>query len=149
MAGPQIGYPSTPRTPPQERVLGFVLLCLFLAFAVLLVGACNHELTPPPLPPGTGSGAGGVTGGDGFGGQGGNTSCFAGDSCVQSCFVDFTGLWGDAYCDATGAFACPANTVRLSTCPSNSCTQFSPTCCDDITGADAPAPCGPDGFKQA
>jgi hypothetical protein len=143
-------------------VLGFVLLCLFLAFAVLLVGACNHELTPPPLPPGTGSGAGGSgvgrgtggrsagggSAGDGFGGQGGNASCLGGDSCVQSCFVDFTGLWGTAYCDATGAFACPPNTVRLSTCPPNSCVQFTPTCCDDVTGVDAPAPCGPDGFKQ-
>jgi hypothetical protein len=130
---------------------GFALSRL-LALAALLVGACNHELTP--LPPGTGSSAGGsgagaVTGGDGFGGQGGNTSCFTGDSCVQSCFVDFSGSWGSAYCDANGAFACPADTVRLSTCPSNSCVQFTPACCDDITGADALAPCGPDGFKQA
>jgi hypothetical protein len=133
--------------------LAAMLSCL-LASAALLVGACNHELTPAPLPPGTGSGAGGsgaggVTGGDGFGGQGGNTSCFNGDSCVQSCFVDFNGVWGASYCDATGAFACPADTVRLSACPPNSCVQFTPTCCDDITGADTRAPCGPDGFKQA
>jgi len=52
MAGPRIGYPATPRTPPQERVLGFVLLCLFLAFAVLLVGACTSQDA-------TGTGAGG------------------------------------------------------------------------------------------
>jgi hypothetical protein len=121
---------------------GFALVCL-----ILLAGACNHELAPPPLPPGTGSGAGGVTGGDGFGGQGGNTSCFTGDSCVQSCFTDFPGPVS-GYCDATGAFACPADTVRLSTCAPNACAQFTSSCCDDITGAHGQPPCGPDGLKQ-
>ena len=106
-------------------MLGFALPRL-LALAVLLVGACNHELTPPPLPPGTGSGAagsgagrgtggssaGGVTGGDGFGGQGGDTSCFNGDTCVQSCSEYFPGGGVSGYCDATGALACPGDTVR-------------------------------------
>jgi hypothetical protein len=135
----------------------------FLALAALLVGACNHELTPPPLPPGTGSDAGGAgagrgtggssagsgTGGDGFGGQGGNTSCFTGDSCVQSCSEYFPGGGVSGYCDATGAFACPGQTVRLSTCAPNACAQFTSNCCDDITGAHGQPPCGPDGLKQA
>jgi len=124
---------------------------LHLFLAVLLAAACNHELSPPP---GFGSGAGGFSagggaGGDGLGGQGGNTSCFTGDACVQSCFADFSGTWGAGYCDATGTFTCPPGTVRLSTCPPNACVQFTPACCDDTTGADTAAPCGPDGLKQA
>src|SRR6478672_13741499 len=131
MAGPRIGYPSTPRTPPQERVLGFVLLCLFLAFAVLLVGACNHELEPP----------------QGLGGQGGGTACAAGVNCVQSCSADPTCSAVPGSCDATGAFICPAGRVHLSTCAPNACVQWAPVCCDEANGGDAIPPCGPDGLK--
>jgi len=115
----------------------------------LLVGACNHELAPPPVT-GTGNGAGGSgAGGDGSGGQGGNTSCLGRDSCVPSCSQYFPGSFVSGYCDATGAFACPGESARLSSCAPNACAQFTPTCCDDTTGIDMPAPCGADGLKQA
>ncbi len=55
MAGRRIGYPA-PRTAPRERVLAVVLLCLFLALAVLLVGACNHELQNAAWPGARGNG---------------------------------------------------------------------------------------------
>ena len=150
----------TSTSNPRQQVLGFVLLCLFLTPPLLLVGACNHELPPPPATGngaagsgaarGTGgSGAGGDTGAEAFGGQGGNTSCLGLDTCVQSCSVYFPGGAVSGYCDATGAFACPADTVRMSTCPPNACAQYTPRCCDDTTGGSAPAPCGPDGLKQA
>jgi hypothetical protein len=162
MAGPRIRYPSTPRTPPQERVLGLVLLCLFLAFAVLLVGACNHELTPPPVPTGPGGtaadsgashdaghSASGNSGGDGFGGQGGNTSCFNGDTCVQSCSAYVPSGEISGSCDATGAFACPGETVRVSSCAPNACARNTPVCCDETTGVETHPPCGPEGFIEA
>ena len=138
MAGSRIGYPAAPRTPPQERVLGFVLLCLFLALAVLLVGACSSQEDR------IGVGAGGSgAGGDGLGGQGGNTSCLTGaDGCVQSCSADPGAAWGQAYCDATGSFACPSGFVRYSTCAANACVQPIPTCCDETSGGFQSRPAG-------
>jgi len=144
MAGPRTGYRATSRATPQERVLGFVLLCLFLGLAVLLVGACNHELAPE-----TGGGAGGSGAGSGTGGQGVTIACLGQDSCVRSCSAAASTPRAQPYCDATGAFQCPDGSVRLSTCAANACVQVSPTCCDESTGWSTPQSCGPDGLKQA
>lgn len=53
--GPRLGWEATPRAITRERVAGFVLLCLFLGLALLLVGACNMQGYPAP-PPGGGPG---------------------------------------------------------------------------------------------
>ena len=103
MADPRIGDRATSRTPPRERILGFLLLCLFLALAVLLVGACNHDLAPP----GTGSGAGGSSAGAGGAPR---------DACAQMtspyCCDDTTGVFSLAPPCGPDGFqqACPAGT---------------------------------------
>jgi len=121
---------------------GFALVCL-----ILLAGACNHELAPPPE---IGTGAGGSSASsDGPGGHGGNTSCLTGaDVCVQSCAADYPAGAAFGYCNAIGAFDCPAGSVKLSSCPADACAQPSQPCCDETTGRGVALPCGPDGLKQ-
>jgi hypothetical protein len=63
----RLGWEATPQAITRERVAGFVLLCLFLGLALLLVGACNMQGFPPP-PPGGGPGGGGGQKQQGYGG---------------------------------------------------------------------------------
>ena len=56
LAGPRLGFRATSRALAGERVASFVLLCLFLGLALLLVGACNTQAFPPPPPGGGGPG---------------------------------------------------------------------------------------------
>jgi len=56
MAGPRLGFRATPGAIARERLASFVLLCLFLGLALLLVGACNTQAFPPAPPPGGGPG---------------------------------------------------------------------------------------------
>jgi hypothetical protein len=140
-----MAHPVISRSLPQ-LVLSFVLLCLFLALSLLLDGACNHELAPSPE---LGNGAGGANGG-GDGAGGANMICIRQDYCVRSCSAaPASGAVVPGYCDATGAFACPPDTVRLSTCAPDACVQVTPFCCDETTGGRVFPPCGPDGLKQA
>jgi hypothetical protein len=153
MAGLRIGYPATSRTPPQERVLGFVLLCLFLAFAVLLVGACNSQERLPATASGGSSGGGGAgalaggLGGSGAGGviaaadAGGCISTSSG--CVSSCstgpFMRTTNTC------VSGMATCPDGYVPLSSCAFDACAQLYRTCCDATTGVTTSPSCGADG----
>ena len=158
MASPRIGYPATPRTPPQERVLGVVLLCLFLALAVLLVGACTSQEA-------TAAGAGGSHGSGGAGsialasggltGAAGGTSgerplgtldgvCLPNDSgaCVSTCSSK-TPVRTPNTCVA-GVPTCPDGYVLFSSCPEESCAQYR-FCCDETTGGQGEPVCGTDG----
>jgi hypothetical protein len=165
--GPRLGREMTRRATTGERLAGFVLLCLFLGLALLLVGACNIQGFPPP-PPGGGPGGGGGQsqhgaggtgqtrdgggpsgpGGVGAGGQDGNTACptQASMTCVPSCAISFPPyLFGS--CDQNGTVTCPAGYLPLAGCAPNACAR-PPTfsCCNLTTGAITPPPCDVSGL---
>ena len=164
MADPQIGDPATSRATPRERVLGVVLLCLFLGLALLLVGACNIDGFPPPPPRGDPGGGGGLSqqgaGGTGVtrdgggpapggaGGQGANTGCLTHSSmtCVVSCAISVPSI-AFGSCDQNGSLTCPAGYLPLASCAPNACAQSSNfSCCNQTTGAITQPPCGTEGL---
>ena len=116
-----------------------------LLFCVLTAAACSSQEAAA-------GGSGGLsgTGGmgpvlEGLGGQGDTICADGSDGCVSSCAIA-PFVWTPGFCNAAGAFTCPADFVRLSSCASNICGQTSVICCDDTTGVIAAPPCKPDGL---
>ena len=132
----RLNMPATPENARASRVAAERLRsrnagCLLL-FCVL-GGACS-SVESVPL--------------GGNGGQGGNTSCLNGpERCVSTCGAD--PAWPQPYCDAAGAFQCPAGSVRLSSCPPGACVLVFDSCCDEATGHVARPGCSPDGLSEA
>jgi hypothetical protein len=165
MGGPRLGWEATPRAVARERVAGFVLLCLFLGLALLLVGACNTQGFPPAPPLGGGPGGGGGTSQQGAGGTGqtrdgggpsgpggvgagGDTGCSTQYSitCVASCAIRFPPSQFGA-CDQNGFLGCPPGYVPLASCAPNACARPATfSCCDLTTGAITQPPCGMSGL---
>jgi hypothetical protein len=127
LGGARLGWKPTPGAIARERVAGFVLLCLFLGLALLLVGACNTQGFPAP-PPGGGPGGGGGPSQQGAGGTGRTRD--GGGPAGPGGIGGSIGPGGPYDGGAPNACARPAT--------------FS--CCDQTTGAMTQPPCGVDGL---
>ena len=166
--GRRLGWEAPPRTIARERVAGFVLLCLFLGLALVLVGACNTQGFPPAPPLGAGPGGGGGPGQQGAGGTGrardgggpagpgsggaggedGTSGCLSQYSllCVASCANSFpSSRFGT--CDQNGSLTCPAGYLPLASCAPNACARPATiSCCNLTTGAITQPSCGMGGL---